>query len=134
MRNDHDLTDYYLFFATNNPLGLKKMKEAMWKVDKSGEFRFSDATDPNQLVLFGNEPQFEILRDQILHQFRKTEASVKTVEDFVVQRTAFRETPFKRILKILETQEPPLLKVVNPSPKRNKGTYANPNMLLRFLN
>src|SRR5579859_472831 len=52
MSNARDVTDYYLFYATNELLGLKKMKEAMWKTDESGEFRFSDATDPNQLVLF----------------------------------------------------------------------------------
>ena len=99
MRNERDVTDYFLFFATKNLLGLKKMKEAMWKVDQTGEFRFSDATDPNQLILFGNNHQFDILRDQILDRFKGTEARVKTVEDFVVQKTAFRETHYKRILK-----------------------------------
>ncbi len=38
MRNAAGITDYYLFYAANSPLGLKKMKEAMWKVDVSGEF------------------------------------------------------------------------------------------------
>jgi hypothetical protein len=31
-----DTMDYFLFFATNNELGLKKMKDAMWRVDESG--------------------------------------------------------------------------------------------------
>ena len=31
MSNERDVTDYYLFYATNELLGLKKMKEAMWK-------------------------------------------------------------------------------------------------------
>ena len=56
MSNDKDVTDYFLFYGTNELLGLKKMKEAMWKVDESGEFRFSDATDPHQAVLFGRAP------------------------------------------------------------------------------
>jgi hypothetical protein len=29
----------------------------MWKVDESGEFRFSDATNPNQRVLFEKKPE-----------------------------------------------------------------------------
>ena len=33
-------------------LALKKMKEAMWAADPTGEFRFSDATDPSQGILF----------------------------------------------------------------------------------
>jgi hypothetical protein len=36
MSNSRDVTDYFLFYATNELLGLKKMKEAMWKVDESG--------------------------------------------------------------------------------------------------
>ena len=70
MRNEADVTDYYLFYATNNLLGLQKMKEAMWRVDESGEFSFSDNTDPDQLILFAKEPQYDMLRRQVLNQFR----------------------------------------------------------------
>ena len=52
MRNERNTMDYFLFFATNNELGLEKMKEAMWRLDESGTYTFSDATDPNQSVLF----------------------------------------------------------------------------------
>ncbi len=45
MRNGRERTDYYLFFATKNQKGLKKMKEAMWSVDQRGGMTFSDATD-----------------------------------------------------------------------------------------
>ena len=87
MRNDRDVTDYYLFYATNNLLGLKKMKEVMWKVDRSGEFRFSDATDPRQLVLFDAEPQFDILRGQITRQFQGQETTIGNIEEFVLSVT-----------------------------------------------
>ena len=40
MINQFNKPDYFLFFGTNNPKGLEKMKEAMWKVDKSGSFKF----------------------------------------------------------------------------------------------
>ncbi len=50
MRDRQDRTQYYLFFATNHELGHLKMKEAMWRIDPNGEFRFSDATNPNQRV------------------------------------------------------------------------------------
>ena len=45
MRNERNAMDYFLFFGTNNELGLKKMKEAMWRVDESGTYTFSDATE-----------------------------------------------------------------------------------------
>jgi hypothetical protein len=54
MRNKKDATDYYLFFATDNAKGMEKMKQAMWKVDESGESRFSDATNPATPVQAGS--------------------------------------------------------------------------------
>ena len=41
------------------------MNEAMWKVDPKGEFKFSDTTDPNQMVMFG-DPTIDILRRQVV--------------------------------------------------------------------
>ena len=67
MQNNSGMTDYYLFYGTKKLKGIQKMKEAMWKVDKTGEFIFSDATDPNQMVMFG-EPAFDVLRRQILEE------------------------------------------------------------------
>ena len=132
MRNDRDVTDYYLFYATNNLLGLKKMKEAMWRVDKSGEFRFSDATNPLQLVLFGNEPQFDVLKSQIINRFQGQETTIKEIEEFVVSETAFRETHYKRILRQLEINQPPRLAAIDPPANRKIGTYSDQSLKLRF--
>jgi three-Cys-motif partner protein len=134
MRNDKDVTDYYLFYATNNLLGLKKMKESMWRVDPSGEFRFSDATDPRQLVLFEREPQFEILRGQVIERFQGQETTIGDIEEFVVSETAFRETHYKRqVLKVLETAQPPRLALIDPPAHRRAGTYPDPSQRVRFM-
>lgn len=63
MRDRNNRPQYYLFFATNNALGHLKMKEAMWKVDPDGEFSFSDATNPNQLVFFEADPTAGLAAD-----------------------------------------------------------------------
>ena len=133
MRNDRDVTDYYLFYATNNLLGLKKMKEAMWKVDRSGGFRFSDATDPNQMVLFGNEPDYEVLRGLLLDRFQGRETTIADIEEFVVAETPFRETHYKRqILRPLELSQPPRLVAIDPPAVRKPGTYPDPKLRVRF--
>ena len=133
MRNERDVVDYYLFYATNNMLGLKKMKEAMWRVDESGEFRFSDATDPNQAVLFLNEPRLDMLRHQLLDQFGGCVASVGEVEEYILAETAFRETHYKRqILRPLELAEPAVIEVIDPPPGRRRGTFPDSSMRLRF--
>src|SRR5262245_25071741 len=82
MRSDRDVTDYYLVFATHSLKGLAKMKEAMWKVDDTGEFTFSDATDPNQLVLFAKEPDYDTLETLIRSQFTGRTVTSNEVETF----------------------------------------------------
>ena len=133
MRNERDVTDYFLFYATNSLLGLKKMKEAMWRVDKSGSFRFSDATNPLQMVLFGNEPQFDVLRSLILDKFQGQETTIGEIEEFVVSETAFRETHYKKqILRPLELSRPPVLVAIDPPAGRKPGTYGDSSLRVRF--
>jgi len=132
MKNDHDVTDYYLFHGTNSLMGLKKMKEAMWRVDDSGEFTFSDATDPDQLVLLERTPRFDLLRRQILERFRGQRTVVGKVEEFVLAKTAFRETHYKSLLREMELADPPLLRVLAPPPGRRPGTFGSENLELEF--
>lgn len=133
MRNTSNVTDYFLFYATNNYRGLQKMKEAMWKVDEGGEFTFSDATDPNQPVLFGNKPRFDVLRKQIIQRFSGKETTYAHVEQFVVTETAFRETHIKRqILRPMELADPPELVVFDAPSNRQPGTYRDPSTKLQF--
>jgi three-Cys-motif partner protein len=130
MANQRDVTDYFLFYATSQLLGLKKMKEAMWKADESGDFRFSDATDPNQLVLFEKAPNFPVLQEQLIAEFSGKDVSVGTIEEFVLARTAFRESQYKNILKSLEKSGQ--LKIVRANAARKSGTFADPNMIVRL--
>lgn len=130
MRNERNTMDYFLFFGTNNELGLKKMKEAMWRVDESGTYTFSDATDPNQSVLFSAEPDRQLLTRLILDKFAGVETTPSEIEHFVVRHTPFRETHYKKVLQSLE--ETDKLIAINPPTKRRRGTYADMNMRLSF--
>lgn len=130
MRNERDTTDYFLFFATNNELGLKKMKEAMWRIDESGTFTFSDATDPNQSVLFTAEPNRPLLSRQLVDRFAGMEATPSDIERFVVRETPFRETHYKKALQALEDLG--TIVAVDPPARRRRGTYADMDMKLSF--
>ncbi len=131
MRNKKNATDYFLFYATSHPLGLAKMKEAMWRVDSGGNFSFSDATDPNQIVLFG-EPDHAALGEVIHAAFRGRVATVKEIERFVVERTAFTASHYKKALKSLETSTPPKVQPSDAPATRKPGTYPDGELLLRF--
>jgi three-Cys-motif partner protein len=133
MRNKKDATDYFLFYATSHPLGLAKMKEAMWRVDPGGEFTFSDASDPNQAVLFSGEPDHEALGNMIHAAFRGQIATVRDVESFVVEQTAFTASHHKKALKALEFSEPPKVQPMDATATRRRGTYPDENMRLRFV-
>ena len=130
MRNEGNLMDYFLFFATNNELGLRKMKESMWRVDEGGTYTFSDATNPNQAVLFTPEPDRQLLGRLVLQRFGGKDAQVKGVEQFVVCETAFRETHYKKVLKELE--EAGDLIAIDPPASRRRGQFGDPEMKLRF--
>ena len=125
-------TDYFLFFATKNRTGLRKMKEAMWGVDQSGEFTFSDGTNPDQMLLFGKHPNLAVLRGEITTHFAGRETTVGSIEQFVVERTAFRETHYKAVLRELEQMSPPGVIVLNAPATRRRGTFADKAMRLKF--
>ncbi len=92
---------YYLFFASNHPLGHKKMKEALWKVDSQGGFKFSDRTNPNQPVLFDLDPSFDLAKE-LKKQFRGTTQFSENVLTFVDDKTAYTESQAKKALVQLE--------------------------------
>ena len=130
MRNERNTMDYFLFFATNNELGLRKIKEAMWRVDESGTYTFSDATDPNQSLLFSTEPDRELLKRLIMSKFSGNETTPEEIERFVVHDTPFRETHYKKVLQALEASGS--ITPIDAPTIRRRGTYGDMNMKLRF--
>lgn len=133
MVNEGKRTDYFLFFGTNSLDGLKKMKEAMWKVDERSGLQFSDATDLNQVLLFKKEPDYEDLKRRILSNFLDRTVTVEAVEEFVLVSTPYRETHYKRhVLKPMEVSQAPGLVVQRPPTGRRKGTFS-PKTLIEFV-
>ncbi len=132
MRNKSNRTDYYLFFGTKSLTGLDRMKQAMWKVDPSGAYDFSDTSNPDQAVLFKAEPDAELLLAAIAQQFAGQTVTVQQVEDFVIAKTAFHKSHYKRaVLKPME--QAGRLRAIQPPPNRKVGTYADMSLKLRFL-
>ncbi len=126
MVNEGKRTDYFLFFGTNSIDGIKKMKEAMWKVDERSGLQFSDATDLNQTLLFGKEPDYDNLRSRIVRNFRGQSVTVETIEEFVVVSTPYRETHYKQhVLRPMEISDPPGLTIRGAPVGRRKGTFPS---------
>jgi three-Cys-motif partner protein len=131
MLNMGNRTDYFLFFASNDLLGLEKMKEAMWKADRTGTFQFSDFTSANRTMsLFPDEPNFELLKRMILGEFKGKKAAIEDIGNFIVAKTPFLRTHFKRqILVPMENSRE--LSVVKAKAARRKGTFPE-GTIIRF--
>lgn len=132
MKNKANRTDYFLFFGTNSKLGLLKMKEAMWRVDRSGMFQFSDATyNPIQPMLFELEPSYNSLQKEILQEFKNSTVSIPNLEDFITTQTSFLPTHLRTILLSMENVDPPEIEVICSN--RRKGTFPEARCSVRFL-
>ena len=130
MRNQRNLTDYYLYFASNNRLGLNKMKEAMWKADPGGSYTFSDATNLAQTVLFQPEPDWRALRRLIEDRFAGRRARVSQVDKFVLEDIPFHSGHYKRVLATMEKDRG--LIAIGAQPNRRRETFPDPDLVLEF--
>jgi len=126
MRDRQNRTQYYLFFATNHERGHVKMKEAMWRVDPDGEFRFSDATNPNQWVLFDVDTATALV-SQLRDEFRgKGHVTCSEVRRFVEDRTPFLKKHMTAALKMEEDCGAIAVEALKvDGKKRRAGTYPD---------
>lgn len=116
----------YLVFGTTHPLGLKKMKEAMWEVDSIRGSGYRDPRDPDQQVLaIEIEPATAPLRRLILrHLATLPDKSTRIIE---LRRFALFETVFKEsqahqvVLSMLEAGQ---LVSVNPNERPTLGSVV----------
>jgi three-Cys-motif partner protein len=120
MIDEGNHTEYFLFFGTKNRKGISKMKEAMWKADPTGGTQFSDRTDLNQVVMFGPAPDLTPLRTVIVNWLTGKRSTIGAFEEFVLAKTAFRETHGRAVLTALENEGS--LKIIK-SPRKRARSY-----------
>lgn len=117
MRSKTGSLNYFLVFASQHPLGLEKMKEAMKKVDQTGDYHFSDAdVDQQPLFRFDKPANYSPLMSS---RFKGKTITYDELRDY-----ALNETPFinpKGMLKDLEGKD--LIHVNSRVEKRRKGTF-----------
>jgi len=131
MRDQGNKTEYFLVFATKHLDGLRAMKRAMWSVDRSGNYQFSDATNRDQLTFFQEEPDFPQLKALLLGRFRSLDqVRVEDIEIYVLTETAFHDGHYNRA--ILNPMEKAGELEVLSSPRKVRGFYP-PGTVIRFL-
>jgi hypothetical protein len=131
MRNEHNATDYFLFFCTKNRRGLEEMKRTMWGVDQTGGFEFSDFSNPYQPLLL-TQPNYEDLQRLLTQHFKGKIVKLDDIREYVLAETPYVNYK-KEALKLMETDSPPKIRIIHPPLKRVKGTFADDTMLVEFL-
>lgn len=120
---------YHLYFTTGHQKGLEAMKNAMWKVDPIEGRRFSDSTDQDQLVIFGDEVDTSPLLRDLKRYFLKREFSIEDAVSYTLRETAFKSSHVKtKTLKPAEQAE--VIEVLTP--RKHKGTFPA-GTRLRFV-
>ena len=129
MRNQHNATDYFLFFGTNNLRGMEKMKQAMWKVDSSGTYEFSDFSNPYQPWLLSHLDD-SVLQHTLSGYFKGQTVSVEEIEEYVIAETPFYKFKTEALKSMEATGQ---ITVTSTDPKRRKGTFAEGKTRIRFF-
>jgi len=127
MVNRHNQTQYYLFFATKNPLGMLAMKRAMWKAAPGGEFSYFDISNPSQTRLLDDEFD-EIYAQQLAEDiFNNHKGSRVLKRDLIINDLAWDpiclERHLTKALRILERNNPP--HIIDVENRIRTGTYPD---------
>lgn len=125
---------HYLFFGTNHPRGLARMKSAMWKLDPVGGVRFRDSTRPGQGVMFEDEPDFGPLLAALKEEFGDGIFTVEEAEDFTLFETPYLHDSQLKSKVLRPAEIAGELLPVDPPAGRKKNTYKKGSGIrLRFV-
>jgi three-Cys-motif partner protein len=120
MYDDRSKRLYDLFYCTREPIGLDRMKQAMWKMAPTGDFSFQDRF-AGMDVIFGNDVETTPLRKDLLAHFAGQAVSIEGIVDYVVVSTPYASNHVKRAT-LAEMQKQGLISSPN---QRKANTYPN---------
>lgn len=117
MRDGNDRLLYWLFFLTNSLLGLEEMKKAMWRVDETGEFYFSDRHTSMPRLLKGFDQEW--LAGALSEEYKsQTVPLLEVIEHVMTSTPCYR---YNEALEMLESRQS--LELLGAPADRRKGSF-----------
>lgn len=117
---------YDLFYCTHEPIGLDRMKQAMWRVAPSGDFRFQDRF-AHQQVIFGDMVDTSPLQRELLQFYAGRSVTIQEVTDHVVVATPFASNHVKtQTLAVMQRRG------LITSPNQRKANTYPPGTIIAF--
>jgi three-Cys-motif partner protein len=90
---DEEGHELLLVYGTGNILGLEKMKDAMWSVDRVHGERFRDPRDVGQLSFeMTDKPDLALLKKQLLVVLGQGRTNMAALKHFALTDTVFKAT------------------------------------------
>lgn len=96
MVNDTGHIGNYMFFCTRDLQAFDRMKAAMWKLDPTGEFRFEDRFD-GQDILFGMSDATGPLQAWLLEHFAGRTVAIDRIIATVIEQTPYYSGQVKKL-------------------------------------
>lgn len=123
---------YHLVFGTANAeQGLRKMKDAMWRVDPSGGRRFRDTTLVEHPVLFDAAPPFAELAALLKRRFGNSWFTIEQAEEYTLLETPFRDNGHLKLPTLKPAERTGELDVRRAAGQRG-GTFTR-GTSMRFI-
>jgi three-Cys-motif partner protein len=116
---------YHLVFGTANAdQGLRKMKDAMWRVDPAGGEGFRDTTLADHPVLFRDEVDVAQLEQMIRERFGTAWFTIEEAERFTLLETPFRDNAHLKGPTLKPAEQRGALEV-RRQPGKRSGTFTS---------
>jgi three-Cys-motif partner protein len=120
--SNNQSSGYTLFFGTTHKLGLARMKESMWRIDRVKGQRYKDTTVVGTQPLFEDEVDLDPLRDAMMAHFGAAPFTIEEAVDFTLTETPYIESHVKKLtLKPLEADD----KLEVLSARKRRFTYPD---------
>ncbi len=122
-------TGNYLFYGTRNETGLRRMKEAMWRLDPQQGLHFTPPDEHGALSLFeGADPDLSELRAGLRAAFAGQTVAIEAVQRFTRIDTRFMDGHLKRrTLKPMQEAG----EILSVKGQRRPGEFP-PGCVIRF--
>jgi len=124
---------YYLIHATRSEIGVSRMKDAMWKVDRGSGISFSDRHDGQGSLFEGENVHVGPLRLALLTKFAGLQVEIADVAKFTLLETLYHPDKHLKTMTLKPMEADGLLAVVNPKTGRRLGTFPD-GTIIRFAN
>ena len=123
---------YFLFFGTNHPLGVDRMKDVFWKIDPVNGCRYNPTRKSmeDQLLPLVFAPDVAELRVKLAERFGRREFSIEEAENFARFETRFRVEHLRKPV-LIPLEEAGGLVARHPSGTRRRNSYR-PSTVIRL--